>query len=136
MKNLSKEEMFEPLEKYVPKRLWDSLTFMGTHDDRIFLYKHDETRRYINVDENGQFYFYTGNDIESYIKIDKNSAIQNLDVVDMYTEGWFGGDYSDAGLFNDKNSAERGFTSDKNLYDLFSRYKGAKISISVKVLEE
>lgn len=72
---MSKDEMFAPLEKYTPEEIWDSMMFMGTYED-IYLYKHCDTRQYINIDKEGNFYNYVR--VPSYIKIDKKTALDNL----------------------------------------------------------
>lgn len=68
------DQMFEPLEKHIPEKQRENFMFMGySPDDKIFKYKHTRTRRYLNIDEKGNFYQYTG---EDYKKIDKESAIE------------------------------------------------------------
>ncbi|NFA60051.1 hypothetical protein EXM63_02320 [Clostridium botulinum] len=54
---INNEELgeFEPMYKYIPKRYWDNLMFMGIQDG-IYMYKHDISRAYINVDAHGNFY--------------------------------------------------------------------------------
>lgn len=71
-----KDEIFEPMINYIPKFLWEDLMFMGIHEDRIYLYKHYETRCYINVDKHGKFYYYIGNN--NYQEIDRGLALENL----------------------------------------------------------
>ncbi|BAO05186.1 hypothetical protein CF067_16675 [Clostridium sporogenes] len=57
--NINNEELgeweFQPMYKYIPKRYWDNLMFMGIQDG-IYMYKHDISRAYINVDAHGNFY--------------------------------------------------------------------------------
>ena len=65
------EKEFINLEKYSPKDCWDVM-YMGTTDNGIDLYKHVDTRRYINIDDNGNFYIYN---VEGYLKVDKEKAI-------------------------------------------------------------
>lgn len=84
MKVISREEMFEPLHKYIPKYMWDDMSFNEITDNGIFLYKHCQTRQYINVDKDGIFYRYLGSN--SYEKIDKERAIRNLDLDDRYMD--------------------------------------------------
>lgn len=78
-KEMSKDEMFEPLGKYTSQKIWDNMMFMGIVNN-IFLYKHDETKRYINIDRQGRFYVYTGYEKEPYIEITKDEAIENLNL--------------------------------------------------------
>lgn len=54
---INNEELgeFEPMYKYIPKRYWNNLMFMGIQDG-IYMYKHDISRAYINVDAYGNFY--------------------------------------------------------------------------------
>lgn len=55
--NKDNEELgeFEPMYRYIPKRYWDNLMFMGIQDG-IYMYKHDISRAYINVDAYRNFY--------------------------------------------------------------------------------
>lgn len=76
----SKMEMFKPMYEYIPKFLWDDLMFMGKHEDKIYLYKHDMTRSYINIDNEGNFYAYIGADVNAYQKIDRKTAFIDLDI--------------------------------------------------------
>ncbi|MBY6838803.1 hypothetical protein [Clostridium botulinum] len=62
------------METYIPKIYWEDLMYMG-ETDGISLYKHYDTRNYINVDYNGHFYKYHN---DKYIRIDKDTAIYNL----------------------------------------------------------
>lgn len=64
---------FINLEKYTPKICWDVM-YMGTTDNGIDLYKHSETRSYINIDNDGNFYLYNG---ERYVKVDIVTAIDH-----------------------------------------------------------
>lgn len=52
-------------------------------------------------------------------------------------EGWVGGRYDDAGLFETKEDAARGmFPDDEAFYEIFSEYDGKKIKISIEVIDE
>jgi len=62
------------MKKYIPKEYWKDLMFMGYSDD-ISLYKHCNTRRYVNVDKEGNFYLYNGN---TYDKVEKEFALEYL----------------------------------------------------------
>ncbi|AJD29086.1 hypothetical protein FDE98_17900 [Clostridium sporogenes] len=55
--NINNEELgeFEPMYKYIPKKYWDDLMFMGIQDG-MYMYKHCMSRAYINVDAYGNFY--------------------------------------------------------------------------------
>jgi len=50
--------------------------------------------------------------------------------------GWYGGDYEDAGLFNSKKDAQRGYLPDTKLYEIFNTYDGKKIKITIEIIEE
>lgn len=50
--------------------------------------------------------------------------------------GWFGGSYEDAGLFDTKEDAERGYMCDDRLHNIFDQYEGKKIKITIEVVEE
>ena len=69
--------MWGPLEKlFKDDDKCAEFMFMGTRDD-IHLYKHINTRRYINIDDKGKFYIYTPT-INDYLPIDKNAAINHV----------------------------------------------------------
>lgn len=68
------QEMFKNMKNYIPKNFWEDLMYMGNVED-ISLYKHYYTRRYINVDNHGNFYVYNGT---IYDKVDKNYALKLL----------------------------------------------------------
>ena len=74
----NEKEMFEPMKKYIPEEFWDYLMYMGNsgEDNKIYLYKHVDTRHYINLDKNGKFYLYIG--FEIYKEIDKDTALSIL----------------------------------------------------------
>ena len=52
--------------------------YMGNsgENNKIYLYKHVDTRHYINLDKNGKFYLYIG--FEIYKEIDKDTALSIL----------------------------------------------------------
>lgn len=70
------DKFFENLEKYAPKEIWDYMMYMGSVGD-ICLYKHNWTRKYINIDSNGNFYYY--GDDDKYHLTSKEYAL--LDVI-------------------------------------------------------
>lgn len=49
--------------------------------------------------------------------------------------GWYGGDYDDAGFYDDKADAERGMFPNKELHELLREFQGKKIKITVEILE-
>lgn len=65
---------FINLEKYAPKVCWNVM-YMGTYDNGIDLYKHLETRNYLNIDDDGNFYLYNG---KEYVKTDIVTAIDHM----------------------------------------------------------
>lgn len=65
---------FSLMYKYIPEEYWKALMYMGKRDG-ITLYKHCNTRMYINVDKEGKFYRYNGN---SYGVIKKEDAISHM----------------------------------------------------------
>lgn len=71
---------FDNLEKYTDEKIWDDIMFMGIVGD-IYLYKHCVTRRYMNIDNEGKFYKFTGNENignSGYVEITKEEAIKYL----------------------------------------------------------
>lgn len=52
-----------PLEQMLGPELCESFMFMGRSGE-IYLYKHIDTRRYLNLDAEGQCFRYTGNKYE------------------------------------------------------------------------
>jgi len=51
--------------------------------------------------------------------------------------GWYGGEFDDAGLYNTKEEAERGYMPSKQMYVLLrNEFRGKKIKITVEVLED
>lgn len=66
------DDCFYLMEKYIPKNYWDDLMFMG-YSNSIALYKHCDTRRYINIDSEGNFYIYKDN---TYYKVEKDYAVR------------------------------------------------------------
>lgn len=71
---IMEQNVFEVMEKYLPKEYWDDMMFMGEKDN-IYLYKHYMTRRYANIDSEGNFYIYNGN---GYSLVDKTTAVKHL----------------------------------------------------------
>ena len=66
---------FDNLEKYTPKAIWDSMMFMGIGENRLSLYKHCDTRKYINISDDGKFYKFENN---KYIEITEVEAMWRL----------------------------------------------------------
>jgi hypothetical protein len=62
------------LEHYAPEEMWDSMMYMGSQG-KIDLYKHCDTRNYLNIDDAGSFYRYDG---EQYQPITKEQALENV----------------------------------------------------------
>jgi hypothetical protein len=61
-----------PLEAVLPVNDCADFMYMG-HEGDLVLYKHRDTRRYLNIDSaTGLFYRYTGS---GYVEIDRESAI-------------------------------------------------------------
>ena len=52
-----------PLEQVLGPKLCEHFMFMGRSGE-LYLYKHIETRRYLNLDAEGRCFRYTGNDYE------------------------------------------------------------------------
>jgi hypothetical protein len=60
-----------PAEKNLPSHMLDELMFMGIIKQNgrdVHLYKQADTRKYINIDERGQFYRYDGRGYEPITK--------------------------------------------------------------------
>ena len=72
----SQEEMFANAEKSIPLYIVRNLMYMGTIG-RIDCYKHSETRRYINVDANDNFYQFDGL-MDEYNQIDESQALSHI----------------------------------------------------------
>jgi hypothetical protein len=68
------EEYFENMKKYIPEELWEDLMYMYSEGD-ISLYKHYDTRNYINVDSKGNFYLPKDN---IFNKVSKETALKSL----------------------------------------------------------
>jgi hypothetical protein len=62
-----------PLEKVLPRRQCAGFMFMGLSDG-IRLYKHGFTRHYLNVDPEGNTYWYDDR-LDSYFRVAKELAI-------------------------------------------------------------
>ena len=52
-----------PLEQVLGPQLCECFMFMGQSGE-LFLYKHIDTRRYLNLDRKGRCFRYTGNGYE------------------------------------------------------------------------
>lgn len=63
-----------PLEQMLGPRLCEHFMFMGRSGE-IYLYKHWDTRRYLNLDAKGRCFRYTGN---GYEPEELGKAIANL----------------------------------------------------------
>lgn len=77
-----KEPMWKPLEEAIGRSQCREFMFMGQvilpkEDDSatIFLYKHIRTRRYLNVDQDGRAYRFTG---DGYLPIPLDEAIEHV----------------------------------------------------------
>ena len=67
---------WEAAEKHLDKKLLRDLMFMGIvkqDGKEIYLYKHVNTRRYINIDERGQTY---SHDSGEYTLITRKNAVE------------------------------------------------------------
>lgn len=70
------EKEFDNFEKYAPECCQNEVVmYMGTTSEGIDMYKHYDTRRYMNIDDEGNFYLYNG---EGYDKIDIATATEIL----------------------------------------------------------
>lgn len=67
-----KRDMFKTLEKFTPEEIWGRMMYMGT-DNNIDLYKHYDTREYINIDDDGKFYKYNNG---KYEQVKEKIALQ------------------------------------------------------------
>ena len=66
---------WRPLENAIPPEYCGEFMYMG-HAGSIVLYKHQLTRRYLNIDAaTGRFYRYTN---ENYIEIDRRQAFDSV----------------------------------------------------------
>ena len=54
---------WEPLEQVLGPKLCEHFMFMGRFGE-LYLYKHIDTRRYLNLDAEGRCFRYTGNGYE------------------------------------------------------------------------
>ncbi|MGA7829744.1 MAG: hypothetical protein WCA21_02145 [Terracidiphilus sp.] len=69
------EPDWEPLEKVLSRNHCEDFMFMGSAGG-IVLYKHRDTRRYLNIEaETGRFYRYANGD---YIEIGREQAIEHV----------------------------------------------------------
>lgn len=66
--------IWEIMETYIPSKVWDDLIYIGRKGD-ITLYKHIDSRRYINIDSQGKCYSYTTN---GYVEVDFDKALNHL----------------------------------------------------------
>lgn len=64
---------FKPLEKLLGPLFCEDYMYMGQQTG-VFLYKHIDTRRYLNIDEHGTTYRYDPA-TRSYLPIDRAEAI-------------------------------------------------------------
>lgn len=71
-----KDKVFIPLDKYVDNKEAKRVMYMANSgpNNEIYLYKHVDTRHYINIDMEGNFYRYDSIN-DKYIKIPKVLAI-------------------------------------------------------------
>ena len=66
---------WRPLESAIPPEFCEEFMFMGKAGD-IVLYKHRDTRRYLNIDAmTGRFFEYSDGD---YIEINREQAIEHV----------------------------------------------------------
>ena len=65
-----------PLEKFLPYKWCGGFMFMG-YAGKIRLYKHGLTRRYLNLDPEGNAYLYDS-DSDSYFKVARKKAIAHV----------------------------------------------------------
>ncbi len=77
--------MWEPLEKLFKDDVGKcgSFMFMGSRwineiDGNIYLYKHINTRRYINISEDSKHFFVYASVMNDYLPIDKDTAINHV----------------------------------------------------------
>lgn len=73
--------LWDPLLKVLLEKTVAQFMFMGEvlceRDTRIFLYKHIWTRRYLNLDQQGQAYQFRGSEQGShYLPVELSSAIR------------------------------------------------------------
>jgi hypothetical protein len=69
------EPDWKPLEGVLSRELCKDFMFMGSAGG-IVLYKHRDTRRYLNIEaETGRFYRYANGD---YIEINREQAIEHV----------------------------------------------------------
>ena len=63
-----------PLERVLGPQLCESFMFMGRSGE-LYLYKHIDTRRYLNIDAEGRCFRYTGNE---YTREELRKAIAHV----------------------------------------------------------
>ncbi len=63
-----------PLERVLPEAELLDYMYMGRVRD-IELYKHRWTRRYLNIDLDGRFYFYAGG---NYVEVTQTAALEHV----------------------------------------------------------
>jgi hypothetical protein len=68
------EPNWVPLERVLTPRECETYMYMGCAGE-IELYKHRWTRRYLNIDRDGRFYFYSDG---SYVEVTQAAAIQHV----------------------------------------------------------
>jgi|GEM_PF-5240938 len=115
---MSKDEMFKPMNDYIPKKYWNDLMYMGNEGD-IYLYKHYDTRCYINVDSKGRFYSYIGSEENKYIEISKHQAILDLNIVEIIDRKDILNDL--VNIF-EANTDENNITSVNGVYNSLKEY--------------
>lgn len=71
------EPDWEPLEKFMPKYKWCSgFMFMG-YSGKVRMYKHGFTRRYLNLDPEGNAYIYI-EETDNHVRIPKEIALDHV----------------------------------------------------------
>jgi hypothetical protein len=70
---------FKPLERKLSEDKLNNFMYMASYrvlgNVLIYTYKHRDTRRYLNLDDDGNCYAYTGN---GYRKIKEDSALNHV----------------------------------------------------------
>ena len=64
-------DMWRNLERYTPEKLWNHMMYTGT-EGKVDLYKHEDTRTYVNIDDRGNFYHRKG---DGYAMVSKRDAL-------------------------------------------------------------
>ena len=71
------EPAWLPLKKMIPEELLDDWMYMGMQGVDIYLYKHRDTRKYLNIDTKGQCWMYNAN-LGIYQPIDALTALEEI----------------------------------------------------------